>query len=349
MRIIEGLGLSEDVNRRLREYIITQLLNFLRFLLAVNEICDSDTTTYYDVCEDERHAFLQYHFYPKCTPNFNCLWDIIFNSLDIDIKIPFTPILGAYCRSYKINSKKDLYVKMSAELECWLDTINRFEDIVIIAIGMSQKIEIHQVFYQYTRNFNEHPITKKFYIDALDILKKNNFKNIDPDSYFIQPDKIIRTKYDDPLQQVFYEYIMRERINYQQFLPDHPTAKNVCDQLSSIIYHEFNVKIQIHSLDNDIALNNIIDLNNIIEQIKYFESKIPQYPDEIKAYLSILASTDLYITSYIEFEKLAKMSELSKYNLRNLPIYAMIHGYCGAIPIKNTIRTNTRILCATYT
>jgi hypothetical protein len=151
----------------------------------------------------------------------------------------------------------------------------------------------------------------------------------------MKPIEPIKTKYDDPHQQVFYKYIMLRIHAIQTNLGFEMTTKMACATLSCIIDDMFYVKIPIHLLDENIEINNI-ELNNIDQIIEYLESKIPQYPDEIKDHLLILTSSDGFIQPEDKHEmaNLAKMAELSKYNLRNLPIEAIINGFYGAIPIK---------------
>ena len=316
-------SILEDFNRRLREYIITQMLNFLRFLLAVNEIEDSKKTTFEQVCDVEFRAFIGCNDSPKYIPNFKCLWDIIFNKLGHFIHSSVTPIFSAYCRDNEINTKHDLFIKMAADLERWVDTINRFEDIVIIALGMSQNQEIWITFHIYPR------ITD-YCTDVLELLIKNNFENIDPYSYKIQPYLPIKHKYDDPLQQVFYKYIILELkyiilgLEYKTYSP-----KSVCQLLSKIINDQFDINIQIHPTDTTIQFDNIDQI------LEYCESKIPQYPAEITQYLSIAT----YINGMLEkrsiiklykLDNIAKLLELSKDNLHNMPINPIIYGVCGA-------------------
>ena len=324
-------SLLEDFNRRLREYIITQMLNFLRFLLAVNEINDSKTITFEQVCDVELRDFIGWYNYSKYIPNFKCLWDIIFNKLKHndydDDETRFTTILSAYCRSNNINTKKDLYITMSSELENWVNTINRFEDIVILAIGMSQKLDICEISIQYDWNLYEDKDIKKFYKDSLDLLMKYNFADIDPDSDYIKPKAHIKHKYDDPWQQVFYEYIMIELNNAQHYFPIRMSLNDICDSLSEIIRAIFNINIKFNPSDGNMILNNIEQI------IEYFESKIPQYPDKIKDHLSILISMNRPKYDTYTITKLAKMAELSKYNLRDLPIRPIIYGEYGATPL----------------
>ena len=314
------MEINAETKRRLHEYTITQMLNILKFILAVNEITDSGTNTFDEVCIDKRNEFIL--TMSEYVPNFNCLWDIIFDMLDKDDEDSFTPILSAYCRSNKIKTKHDIYVKMSDELEKWVDTIDRFEDRVIIAIGMSQKNQLCEIFSIYCRNYKNDVTITQFYRRALDILKKNNFENIDPDSYKIKPYTPIRTKYDDPLQQVFYKYIILD-INYEKKMK--LSIQAICMLLSQNIKYRFDIDIPIYPSDKNNDL--------IIEYVDYVESKIPQYPDKIKGHLSILASIDWFIED--ESENLVKMAELSKYNLRNLPIEPIINGYYGATPLDD--------------
>ena len=326
------MEIDAETKRRLSEYIITQMLNVLRFLLNVNEIVDSDTKTFDEVRIDTCNCFKQY--YPKYIPNFNCLWDIIFNFLSWNYKrVSYTPIFSAYCRSNNIATKKDLYIKMSDELERWVDTIDRFEDLVIIAIGMTQKCDIWGAFIKYGYPPKK---TTKFYRDILDILRANNFENIDWSPHGFKPYKPIKTKYDDPHQQVFYKHIMIQLSMMQSWFSIKMTTNAVCTELSELIYAMFDVEIPVRLLDENIELNNI-EIHNIDQIIEYLESKIPQYPDEIKDHLSILASIDIYINPENKhtMTKLAKMAELSKYNLRHLPIYSIIHGFGGATPLED--------------
>ena len=322
------MWISEEVNCRLREFIITQMLNWLRFLLAVNDITDSNTITFDEFCADKRNGFIKWYNPSKNILNFKCLWDIIFVLINNDLRISYTQILSAYCRSNKIATKKDLYVKMSSELDHWVDTIGQFDEIVILSIVMSQNSDIWEELYKYDM-FNmfdiNHDIYNTFYTNTLDILIKNNFENIDPYSDDIQPYKPIRTKYDDPHQQVFYKYIMLRF--HTQHLYVGMTSNNICELLSRIILNIFNINI--------IIMYEKIMFNNIDQIIDYFESKIPQYPAEIKYYLSILASIKGFIPmpDKIILANLAKMAELSNYNLRNLPIDPIIYGFSGATPL----------------
>ena len=328
-------SILEEVNRRLREYIITQMSYFLRFMLAENEIEDSRTKTFDEVCDDERNELIQRYDSPKYIPNFNCLWDIIYNLWDIDTAKSYTPILSAYCRSNKIATKNDLYIKMSAKLESWIRTINRIEDIVIIAIGMSRNHDICYTLNIYDRNYNNEYSITKFYKDSLDILIKNNFENIDPDllsfGYGIRPIKPVQNKYDDPLQQVFYKYIMRRFRQIQPDLTVNMTPGEICELLSEIIHFRFriNISLNIPIIDKNIRFNNIDQI------VDYFESKIPQYPTKLKDHLAILLSIGRlgYTSNDSLIANLAKMAELSKYNLRNLPIDLIINGYSGATPL----------------
>ena len=323
--------LPENVNRRMREYIIWQMLNFLRFLLAVNNIADSETKTFDEVCAEERELFITEkthesarYFYDLDNlyiPNYNCLWDLIFNTLGQNNQSPYTPILSAYCRSNNITTKTELYITMSAELENWVDTIDQLDDIVIILIGMVQNREIYHTFSAYTRIRYGFPDLIDLYQNILDALFDNNFENIDPDSYEIKPYIPIQIKYTDPLQQVFYKYIIRSI--------DSTDPTELCDQISRTIYYRFNIIIQIQPTDNE---KNII-IKNISQMRDYCESKIPQYPAEIKDHLSVLTSINGFITWHNKFANLAKMAELSEYNLRNLPIIAIMGGLRGATPI----------------
>ena len=331
---------SEEVNSRLREYIITQMLNFLRFLLAVNDIKDSGTKTFDEVCLEERKYFITemkiervrafYDLDNLYIPNYNCLWDLIFNNIGRRIKESYTPILSAYCRNHKIMTKRDLYIKMSAELDSWINTIKRFEDIVVISIGMARNFDIWHTFDVYSRNFYNGDACTNWYRYALQILIENNFENINPDpkseSYEILTIETIKNKYDDPVQQVFYKYIMIRLIRGKKDLTVKMSTNDICNLLSRIIMYRFNINIPIHSKDENIQFNNIDQI------IEYAESKIPQYPTEIKDYLSILASANMY-GCQIALANLAKMVELSKYNLRNLPIIPIIYGYYGATPL----------------
>ena len=319
---------SEEVNSRLREYIITQMLKLFRFILAVNNIEDSGTKTFDEVCADERTEFIhtqtydifdEYYDRPNLyIPNFTCLWDIIFNTFSSHKNRPYTSILSAYCRSNDINTKKDLYIKMSAELERWVNTITRFEDIVILAIGMSKNRDIWWAFQSYSN------VLSPFLTDAVDILIKNNFENIHPEIYTILPIKPIQTKYDDPRQHAFCEYIMR-KLNY--FIKSHdPKSLN-------LIYEEFSYIIRWFGITIPDEHTNL-QLENIDQILEYFVSKIPQYPVDIKDYLSILMSG--YITTVHNkciLTNLTKMAELSNYNLRNLPIDPIIAGYGGSTPL----------------
>ena len=341
---IEGVELSEDVNRRLREYIITQMLNFLQFLLAVNDISDSGTTTFDEICEAERIKFINTPSYEddneyehgenyddgsvieKYIPNFKCLWDIIFNKFGQDNPHPYTPILSAYCRSNNITKKQTLYIHMAEELDQWVKTITRLDDIVIIAIGMVKNTDIYHIFEIYKRIQEKHGETKLFYGNALHRLIKNNFENINPYSYYVC--SISQKTYDDPLQQVFVEFI-NNSVN-SKFSTGPWTKKYICDLVATIIYHTFDITIPIHPTETEIIDDT--EFYHIPQIIEYCESKIPQYPAEIKPHLSILQVIDVYCFDEI-FDKLAKMAELSNYNLRNLPITAIINGDCGAIPI----------------
>ena len=220
---------------------------------------------------------------------------------------------------------------MSNELDRWVDTINNFNDIVIIAIGMSRNLDIYSVFGYYDRGYNKHDTHATFYMDALDVLIKNNFENIEPNSYYIYAYTPIQTTYDDPLQQIFVKNIIHKiQFEIQHNSDFKKTATNICNVLYEIIYYRFNIHITMHHTDGDIPLNTIDQI------IDYCESKIPQYPDKIKDHLSILRSINkfLYIDNkYIKYN-LAKMAELSNYNLRDLPINAIIYGEYGAIPLE---------------
>ena len=325
-------SILEEVNRRLREYVIRQMLNWLRFLLAVNDIADSGTKTFDEVCADEQTKFIniQKWYYDRqnlYVPNYRCLWDIIFNLLGSN-RI-FTPIFSSYCRSNEIATKTDLYIKMSGELESWVNTINRFDDIIIIAIGMSQNNEIWYVFHKYSRVYDKRVQHTTFYTNALDVLSKNNFENIEPHTYDIYAYKPIQTTYDDPLQQIFVKYIIQNiQYEFQTNRKFINMATNICELLSNEINYLFNISIPIHPTDAELN----ITLNNIDQITEYCESKIPQYPDKIKDYLVIYQSIGICI--YIEHKStiinLAKMAELSHYNLRDLPILSIINGEGGA-------------------
>ena len=334
-------SILEDVNHRLRGYFIRQMLNWLRFLLAVDDITDSGTKTFDEVCADEREKFIHdqigyYDLQNLYVPNYRCLWDIIFNTLDYRT-IPYTPIFSAYCRSNKIATKTDLYIKMSGELESWVDTIHRFEDIVMIAIGMSQNNEIWYVFYKYNRVYNKRVPHTTFYTNALDVLSKNNFENFYPHTYDIYAYKPIQTTYDDPLQQIFVKNIILKiqfeiQFEIQNNRDFKTTAKNICVLLSNAIKLRFSINIPIHPTDAELNIR----LDTIDQIIDYCESKIPKYPAEIKDYLLILSSINAYIsiTDKITLANLAKMVELSDYNLRDLPIMAIICGLSGATPLE---------------
>ena len=340
---LKNMWISEEVDSRLREYIITQMLNYLRFLLTVNDIKDSGTKTFDEVCVEERKIFITentreslrafYKLENLYIPNYNCLWDIIFNDLGF-FKESYTPILSAYCRNNEIMTKSALYIKMSAELDSWINTIKRFEDIVVIAIGMSRNFDIWYTFIGNGRNLYNDDTFSKYHRDILEILIKNNFEHIDPDAelYGIRPIKPVINKYDDPWQQVFYKYIMIRLIrNHQHYLTVNTFPDYICDILSRIIMYIFEIYIPIHSKDENIKFNNIEQV------IDYFESKIPQYPNEIKDQLSILKSTNVDIPlrrSQNFLTNLAKMAELSNYNLCNLPIYPIVYGYCGATKLS---------------
>ena len=315
------MWISLEIDRRLREYIITQMLNFLKFLLVVNDIDYPDITNYADICDIERDKLIRIG-YP--IPNYNYLWDVIFTLLNIDWS--YTQIFSAYCRSNEIKTKHDFYVKMSAELESWIDTIYKLNDIVIMAIGMAQKFDIWTIFDIYARITFTDVITD-FYSDALDILKDNNFENIDPNSYEIRPIEQIQTKYDDRLQQVFYEYIMRA-FRTENYWAGTPIS--ICESLSRILSQRFNINISIQP--NDTEIN--IKMDNDDQIINYLESKIPQYPDEIKSHLIIISTINKFIPrcNDIFLIKFAKMAELAHYNLNNLPIGPIIFGY-GSTPL----------------
>ena len=328
MWIIDGVELSEDVNRRMREYIITQMSNFLKFLLAVNEIEDSGTKTFDEVCAEKLYEVV--YKAPKYMSNVKCLWDIIFNLLGIYIRGTYTPILSAYCRTNKIITKHDLFIKMSAELDSWIHTIDH--NIDAIAFGISQKNDIWYIFNIYGQNYYNYTKIPKFCIDTLDLIIKNDFENIDmdPDSAEIYRIIPIRNKYDDPLQQVFYKYIMIQLMRYKlNFVK--MTSNDVYVILSKIIYR-FDRHININI---NIPVDEEIPLDNIDQIIEYAESKIPQYPAEIKDYLSIAASINRFIwyRNKSTIVNLAKMAELSNYNLRDLPIDTIISGLCGARPL----------------
>ena len=344
-------SILEEVNRRLREYIITQMLNFLRFILAVNEIEDSGTKTFDEVCADERDEFIKpttfeieneyYHddyfeddYFEdeydteKYIPNFKYLWDIIFNKFGQFNKQPYTPILSAYCRSNNITAKQTLYIQMAAELETWVDTITQFDDIVIIAIGMVRNIDICSIFEEYLRISHKHgPIKLLFYENILSILIENNFENIDQYSFKIQPLKPIKQKYDDPLQQVFVKFINSKVDGPHKNPTAIYTKETICKNISDIIYDMFDIIIPILPTDANTEFD---DIDQIIE---YCELKIPQYPAEIKRNLSILQVIEVSIYDDV-FTNLAKMAELSNYNLTNLPIGPMIYGFCGATPLN---------------
>ena len=337
------LGDSE-IDRRLREYVIRQLLNWLRFLLAVNDISDSGTKTFDDVCADERAEFIhdQTHdmsgqFYDRpnlYVPNYACLWDLIFNTLGHYNQTPFTPILSAYCRSNRITTKQALYSHMSDELESWVDTIDQFEDIVTIAIGMSKNRGIYETFMTYLRRRDEDGVykSKTFYTDALDVLKKNNFENIDPCEYYIVPNDPIQKTFDDPLQQIFYEQVIWY---VRQYLVEcwSRDPKFICHAISSFINSYFAISIQIQPTFAEIVQK----IDTIDQFIEYCESKIPQYPAEITDRLLILRSISGRIPGYeneqTRLANLAKMAKLSEYNLRDLPIREIVYGLRGATPI----------------
>ena len=327
----KNMWISEEVDRQLREYIITQMLNLLRFLLAVNNITDSGTKTFAEVCDDKRNIFLQTYDSHPYIPNFKCLWDNIFNLVYIDPYGSFTPILSAYSRSNKIETKKELYVKMSSELEKWANTIKRIEEICIFAIGMTKKHNIWESLTIHNKYFNKDARMKNFYRDSLDLLINNNFDNIDLESFEIKPIEPIQTKYEDPLQQVFYKYIILSLRERQMDLHVRMTPDDICTVLSKIILFRFRISINIPIMDENIQFNNIDQI------IEYLESKIPPYPAEIKGHLSILTAINgfLFIYNKSTMIKLARLSELSNYNLINLPVGAIIHGCCGATPLED--------------
>ena len=323
------MEINAETKRRLHEYIITQMSNFLRFLLAVNEIKDSSNETFDEVCTDiyyDQNISKYKHKY-----NYKCLWTIIFKELGRYISRSYTPILSAYCRKNKITTKHDLYIKMSDELESWINTIDRLDDISVIAFGITQKNDIWHIFSKYSRNYSNDVEITKFYRDSLDIIIKNDFENIyiDHDYAKIKHIKPIQNKYDDPWQHVFYKYIILYIMRDQPYSAK-ITPNDICAILSDIIYSNFNIDIQIHSTDANIMLNNIDQI------IDYADSKIPQYPAEIKDDLSILASINRFINTFDKstIVKLAKMAELSNYNLSNLPIDVIIRGCFGAAPIQ---------------
>ena len=323
------MWINKKVDPRLREYIIRQLLNFLRFLLAANDIEDTETKTFDEVCDETRKTFTWVKAEPEYMPKFKCLWDIIFNLLGLCD--PYTDILSAYCRSNNITSKKDLYIKMSEELDVWVDAIDRhyqFNDIIIMALGMSQNQEIWYTFTSYNRIYGP---PAKFYKDALAVLIKHNFKNINPLTNTIQYVKPFEKKYDDPLQQFFYEHIMIRILYVRTWVcKTHP---DYCKYIQRIIRDNFSITIQIQPTYEDAK----IPLKNMKQIINYCESKIPQYPTEIKRNVLFLYSVNSYICYYnygrARFTNLAKMAELSYYYLRNLPMVPIMHGFCGATPI----------------
>ena len=319
---------NEEADRRLREYIITQMLNWFRFLLAVNEIEDSKKMTFEYFCANERSAFLFKYDSPKYIPNYTCMWDIIFNLLGHDI--PFTPIFSAYCRSNKIKTKHDLYIKMSAELDIWVNTINQFDDIVRFAIGMSKNCDIWHIFREYIRVYNKQAKHTTFYTNALDVLSKNNFENIELYLYKIIPYKPIQMMYDDIHQQTFFKFIisyLRHELRGYSFKC---STYRICEFLSRHISGYFGIDVQINHTDRNIMLNTFDQI------IEYCKSKIPQYPAEIKDHLSILVSVEdapIILENKLGMLKLAKMAELSHYNLRDLPIFPITLGHCGATPL----------------
>ena len=324
------MWISEEVDRRLREYIITQMMKLFQFILAVNDIEDSGTKTFDEVCTDEWT-----YIFPNIIPNYKCLWGFILHTSRKYFRRPYTPILSAYCRSNKINTKKELYIKMSAELESWINTINMFNDIVKIAIGMSQNKDICESFSIYGRISEDDSMMINYYRDILDLLIKNNFENIDPypDSMQLKPYKTIQIKYDDPHQQVFYKYIMFRLIKKNQYIHITRTRSEICFQLLEIIYNIFYIIISIRPTYAEWDLQ----LNNIDQIIEYAESKIPQYPSKIKDHLSILTSIDgfHYFPRGYNLSNLSKMAELSNYNLRDLPIEPIIYGEYGATPLED--------------
>ena len=337
---------TEEVKFRLREYIVPQLINWFRFLLSVNDIVDSGDRTFEQVCADERAAFIHTHTHTAfgeqydrpnlCVPNYKCLWDIIFNTIGYCIPYSYTPIFSAYCRSNDISRKDILYSTMSKELKSWVDTIDSDEDLITIAIGMSKNTDIFDTFTTYTRRRDEDGVYKRetFYTDALEILIKNNFENIDPYSYNIQPYLPIKQKYDDPLQQIFYKFIMIVfRVVIQEYWMFTKTPKSICELLSETIYGRFNVEMYFRPTYAEIGKK----FENIDQIIEYAESKIPQYPSRIKPQLLILQSINGsgydYDNNKQLLANLAKMAELSKYNLRELPITAIVYGYCCPKPL----------------
>ena len=329
------MWINKEIDDRLREYLITQLLNWLRFLLAVNEITNSEMVLFDEArCDAIRWDYPHLELMPTYRPNYKCLWDIIFGLLGRHR--PFTPLFSAYCRSNNITTKPDLYIKMSAELKIWVDKIDQFDqfdDMVIIAIGMTKNMHIYDAFYKYVRIRNasyDKPRYIKFYQNALDVLKKYNFENIDPDSHEIQLYRHIQIKYDVPLQQVFCKHIILRLIYKIQTTYTFPLkSKYTCAILSNTIFNVFRIIIDIRDTDQN------IDLDNMDQVIEYCESKIPHYPAIITEHLSIFMSINgyIYIDSDSLFYNLSKMAELSYYNLRDLPMVAILNGYCGATPL----------------
>ena len=228
---------------------------------------------------------------------------------------------------------------MSSDLDRWIHTIDQIEDIVLLSIGMSKNCDMYDTYTTYGRSRDDDGVYTpySFITDALDVLIKNNFENIDPYSYEIQPFKPIKQKYDDPLQQVFYKNIMiRLRDDIRPYWLFTKTPKTICELLTQIIREGFNVTIPLRPTFAEVVQNT--QFENIDQIIEYCESKIPQYPSEITDRLLILLSINGHIpvddNETPRLENLAKMAELSKYNLRDLPIKAIIYGLSAATPLE---------------
>jgi hypothetical protein len=300
-----------EIDPKLRNYVIKQMLQFLQFLLNLNEISDSNTYEFDAICKKD--------YYDQRMEKFENLWDIIFIKL-CDGKYKYTTLFSAYCRKYNITTKKDMYIHMSESLETWVDRTYHYIDKVILTIGMSTNENIQSV-YDYHLDYIENwgPDYLKNIVDALKLTNLDGTTLPLTYAWWSLNPIQIEIKYDDPLQQLFYakfvEFIIRNRefSKYDDTQFTHIVEYSIQDIITDFIDSKINFKVAPN------VYNKYFQVNGVYLD---YDIQIPQYPPEIKPYLIIMQSLPPQIGfyTYNNVDKLAKLAELSGYNLSGLPL-----------------------------
>lgn len=313
---------NEGIYIKMRQYMYDQMSNLFQFYLNISEITDKNSTTFkYELnrfaCIYKNYNAItfstQFPYYSKC----DCIWDIMYimagkceflnrfggDTCYIDY---CSKIFSAYCRSYSISTKLELYKTLVSELPDWINRSHKIEDTIIIALGMSLNENISDLFtrcshMEFYKKFIWETLTEyNFNFDKYGSVQLS-WDSLTPiDIEIVSTDEYEQLYYESIITRLYYDInnIKFEK-NKKNKLPYN--VKELVDHYTNSLHDPRNHELYSSCIIPILERFDVTDKWQILDIVKSELSL--QYPDKFKPYLKIMKSlnhsTRHYFVQYL--------------------------------------------------